>query len=69
MQISVVTRPCPVCHKYSEVEVDDTSYILWQNGMFVQDAFPEMSIDTRELLITGTHPVCWEAMFSEGEDD
>lgn len=29
----------------------------------IQDIFPELSADARELLITGTCPACWRKMF------
>lgn len=56
----VLTRPCPLCGKASMVKVDHAQYRKWQEGMFVQDAFPNMTPDQRALLITGTHPECWD---------
>ena len=35
----------------------------------VQHILPDWSPDQRELLISGTHPECWTAMFGEPEDD
>jgi len=31
--------------------------------------FPELIPDQRELLISGTHPACWDVMFAEVEDE
>jgi hypothetical protein len=28
-----------------------------------------MSAADREMLITGTHPVCWDKLFADEEDD
>ena len=42
----------------------------WQsyiNGAFVQDAFPHLSLDEREFIITGMMPGEWEDLFSEEE--
>ena len=41
----------------------------WREGSNIQVAFPEMPKDQRELLITGTHPACWDAMFADDEGD
>jgi hypothetical protein len=51
------------------VEVTEEGYYRWQKGQMVQDAFPRMSADQIELLVTGTHPKCWESIFPEEEDD
>ena len=32
----------------------------------VQELFPQMSASEREVLISGTHGECWEAMFGGG---
>ena len=66
MMIQVRTRPCPYCRRSSLVEVDGDRFEAWQNGMKVQDAFPDKSADERELLMTGTHTECWDAMFQGG---
>lgn len=60
----VACKPCPECGKRGQVVVDEQAYFDWKNGMLIQDAMPNLSADERELLITGTHPACWEAMFS-----
>lgn len=64
-----ISLPCPECGRRSEVELDDVAYLVWMNGRHVQDAFPEMSLEQRELLITGTHPECWEKIFPPEEEE
>ena len=59
-----ITKPCCMCGKRSALSLDRNKYLKRQQGTLVQDAFPEMSADDRELLITGTHPGCWDKMFS-----
>lgn len=63
------SQPCPVCQKVSTVELDYAAAVAWRNGMHVQDAFPDMPMDEREILITGTHPACWDILFPEEEDE
>ncbi len=63
----VTTSPCIICSETSDLFVDLDSYLAWQNGMLIQDAFPELPLSERELLVTGTCAKCWDKMF-EGEE-
>ena len=77
MSYTLQTPQCHYCHKPSIIELSQTElerYGALQRGefRFIQDALPEWSADKRELLITGTHPECWDAIFEdvdEEEDD
>lgn len=66
--ITVTTQACPVCRRRGEVQVDEDGFARWKGGAYVQDAFPKLDADQRELLLTGTHAHCWHIMFG-GEDD
>lgn len=57
------TRACVMCGHTTDMVIDTYDYVKWQGGMFVQDAFPYLTADERELLKTGTHPDCWGRMF------
>lgn len=64
--VTYTTRPCVVCHESTDMEIPADGFDAWKDrGLYVQDAFPEMSPDEREMLISGTHPACWEALFAE----
>lgn len=39
-----------------------------EDGAFVQDAFPMLSADYREFLISGITPEEWEKMFGGGDE-
>lgn len=65
----VRTLSCIHCGTSSVVELDNDGLRKWQAGEFVHVAFPAMSVDEREVLISGTHPGCWEAMFADIESD
>jgi hypothetical protein len=41
---------------------DAEAYRKYEQGMAVQDAFPDRSADDREFLITGICPECWDKM-------
>ena len=65
-EVTVVTR-CPFCGHGNEVEVNEMDYLDWQDGVHAQDAFPYLSADEREMLISGICPTCWERTFGGDE--
>lgn len=55
---------CPFCEETHIVVVDTIDYIAWENGdVLAQNAFPYLSADEREMLISGICPKCWEKTF------
>lgn len=42
---------------------------LYRSGELVQVAFPQLSIEDREFILTGTTPEEWKAVFGEDEDE
>ena len=62
-----VGRECPFCGEYHEVEVSESDYAAWCGGELAQDAFPYLSADEREILISGICSDCWERMFGGDE--
>lgn len=59
------TLPCCVCKETSMLIVDLEKIARWEAGGHAQNVWPEMDADERELLITGTHPKCWDDFFSD----
>lgn len=46
--------------------VDPIKYASWQyDGMLVQDAFPHLSADDREFIISGISDTEWDEMFEK----
>jgi hypothetical protein len=62
-----VPTQCPECRQVSEVMVDPEDYAEWKQGVLIQNAFPYLSNEERERLITGICGKCWDKMF--GEED
>ena len=55
---------CPFCGVVRIVTVDAIDYLAWEVGdALAQDAFPYLSADEREMLISGICPTCWEKTF------
>ena len=63
------TPPCPSCGQATDIKVDLDRLLAWKGGLHIQDAFPNLSAATRELLLTGFHSDCWSKMIAATEDD
>ena len=65
----VINTTCPFCGKTTPIQIRRVAdYHAWQNGALAQDAFPYLSADEREMLISGMCPICWNdwnEMFEE----
>lgn len=66
-EVCIVTR-CPFCGRGNEVEVNESDYWDWDDGKMAQDAFPYLSADEREMLISGICPQCWDKTFGGDEE-
>lgn len=62
------TKVCIVCGLSDEIYLDAGKVARWKAGEHVQTVWPEKSASQRELLITGTHPACWDDMFADDDD-
>lgn len=65
--VSIVTT-CPFCGHANFVEVNEDDYLDWSDGTLAQVAFPYLSADEREMLISGICPKCWDSMFGSDEE-
>jgi len=57
--VSYTTKKCMFCGKSKKIDLPEDGFNKWKSGEFVQVAFPGLSADTRELLITGVDSKCW----------
>src|ERR1700753_2800786 len=67
-----VRKMCQLCNQYAVVHnVSLEGVKIWDNGKgpFVQNVFPTMEPADREVLITGTHPSCWDKAFPDDDDE
>jgi hypothetical protein len=67
--IIVKSKPCTVCGEYEVWSLDRQAVTRWQEGENIQNAFPDMPAADREVLISGTHPACWDKLFPGEEED
>ena len=61
-------KECPRCKKLTVLELPKEGVLNWEKGMYVQDAFPELSSSDREILISGFCASCWDEMFLDSDD-
>jgi hypothetical protein len=61
-------RRCDITDTIYSVVVDKSAYNAWKSGAFAQDAFPNLTNDQREFLISGTTPAEWDEMFKGMEE-
>ena len=59
---------CLLCLKVKTVVVRPDDYDAWKRGKYAQDAFPYLTDDQRELLISATCGPCFDEMFPEDEE-
>jgi hypothetical protein len=64
--VSITVRD-PLDGEWNTVNVKQADYDRWMAGAHVQDAFPYLDIDQREILITGHDAESWDKLF--GSDD
>lgn len=64
-EITIHTPKCIVCDGQGLVTMPRAAYFDWRDGAFIQDAWPQATATERELLISGTHPECWNLTFGE----
>lgn len=66
----LIKRFNPIKNKDVEMELDITpiQYLKWENGMLAQDAFPNLTPDEREFILTGLLPGEWEELLGEEEE-
>lgn len=62
---------CLHCGQFNPILLDGSDYFrhFVQGIGHAQDNFPYLSNEQRELLISGTHPECWKALFAETNEE
>ena len=67
-----VTRKSDISGRVHTMDLPITRYRLdaWlHNGLLIQEAFPELTADEREFLLSGITPEEWTEVFPPEEDE
>jgi hypothetical protein len=69
--LRIQTPECPHCGEKGVITTTKENWnmgiAIYEKGAFIQDAFPTLTAGEREQLMTGTHPECWNEIFSDDE--
>jgi hypothetical protein len=71
----IVTRKSCFTGKLNQMSIDmdpqafETALREWEGGKLIQEAFPDLSADEREFLMTGSTPAEWQEIFGSDDDD
>ena len=69
-----IAKTSPVTGKVNTMRIDMSAmdymeaYSAWKKGTYIQNAFPKLTADEREFIMTGTMPGEYDAMFPEGDE-
>lgn len=62
-EIVKIQKKCQICGTTKIFELSRTSWYKWKEGMLIQQAFPNLSADDRELLISDICGHCFDKLF------
>lgn len=65
--VYVFTGPCVVTGKNYTVRLPGPGLYKYNQGALIQDAFPDLSAEDREFVISGTSPEGWKSLFGDDE--
>lgn len=58
----IIARNCPLCNTQRYIQVSKDAYNNWKNGTTIQKAFPDLTVDERELIMTGFCSKCFDTV-------
>lgn len=62
-KITTFSIQCNECNNKFSFDLDSSKIKSWQAGEKIQNLFPELSADDRELLISGICGKCFDIMW------
>lgn len=51
-----------------DLDATEDQLASWENGTSIQNAFPNLSADDREFILTGMTAGEWNSLFSSGHE-
>lgn len=68
MAICRFSYQCRECHEVTLLDLEWHDVARWKAGALIQNVFPTMPEDIRELMISGTCGKCFDKLFADSED-
>jgi hypothetical protein len=64
------TKTCLYCGDDIIFMMTEEQYKSWKiNSNYIQYVFPHLDSSTRESMISGTHPWCWDQIFLDEDEE
>ena len=60
--MKIINKQCMVCKQNVEIKVKAEDFQSWQKGTLIQNAFPYLSTDEREILISNICGTCFDRL-------
>jgi hypothetical protein len=67
-QPHIIYTRCRYCGASHDIEVGAEDWAAWKGGAYAQTAFPYLSTEQREMLISQTCDGCWSRIFGEAPE-
>jgi hypothetical protein len=64
----IIEPQCRQCGRAVKIEITSIQYFRWQAGELIQNVFPELSSDLRELMISSTCGSCFAKLFPSEDE-
>ena len=64
----ILNNTCIHCGEANQITLDAIALANWRNRELIQNVFPNLNYQQRELIQTGIHPECWNDMFPKEEE-
>lgn len=62
----IIKVNCEICNEEHWFDMTQLQYKRWTKQKdLIQNIFPEMSVDEREILVSGICSSCYDKMFAE----
>ena len=59
----ILNNTCIHCGESNQITLDAIALANWRNRELIQNVFPKLNYNQREIIQTGIHPECFDAMF------
>jgi hypothetical protein len=67
--LKIIRNKCIHCGEDNRIYVEPNAYLDWSTkARFVQHIWPTLSLDDREIIVSGTHPPCWAEMWPDDDE-
>ena len=64
-EFTILRIPCRICKTVHVITLDAADWSAYNQGMLIQDAMPNVSKNSRELIISGTCGICFDNLFGD----